>query len=1237
MPLELESNHSSIGEEEKFEEYEFSTGNTYQELTDLRVSLIGNKDLKFKLVGDVKFIQSLVKDFNNSIETIVTNSTSNILKDNEFLQDLEKRAVIIDILCSFITEVNTKKYSNITICLESLENVINPTIELLNFFLNKFVPNIDNPQILKNVENLMSYCLDIFLGLSNIRNHNVDSEKLWRFITTLLIITDSNQMNTVIDSSLLIKSLRLIPILLSTNKLSNNALKTLLTAVLKRLSNECTILIDIHFPNVSQDSVILNQLAFEDSTLPNIELNKSILKSRINLNLLLELMTCTAQIFSYSKKNDYSILMELASSSTPKISPVVVLTIQVYISLLLLVKYEDNSNISLIALNLIYFYLNNLRPSDEVDDQIIFKSYKKLFPKIIEMLELEDNNSIKKNNRNLTHSSNHNNTANLVLPMYLYSPARILADLCVQYPLLSDKIKDSNIDIKIVKKLEIQFRSSQFLMIINKLKKKSKHGKTIVDFTILLSILNDEDKHINSSADLLLLLSVYTSTIEEYRTRVINSNDLTKANPLFAQMIFEIIDNYHFLLVEIQLIYKLLKNKMITSKDLPWFGRNLGIINSIIDNPLYTNCLYLIRSLARSIKPLRTFFVECNSLNSFIYEDESGKTSGGLITNFLQILKSFESIDIMNQYFNHFLRNDGDEQITSVKRYNKIQMTNKSITLGLLANFILDFSSFRYIIVTYDNFLQSLKIIYERHDPSRDNISNTNEEIYQKNIIQLNVLYILKNFMYNEVHENKRDLLQYFSLNEILLKTLYGIIEEEEEDNNNDINENDEKNKKLIADIKRLRLQQKLIAFDTLRNYTAGSTNFNTILIETYENDLVCKYPQYNLPKKWYEFLILNITTTKIFAVNRKNSSSTISNDDEYLSRLILNDDYSKMIVAINSIENNRYAVVVSMQREFFPDKDLLKLWLKFLAFQIPRKILNKLSLNEKIFINNNLNEIKLSIVCIIVNLTWRSSTHSFRGHDSANYDSFDLVQDSQLRSGLITTSGTNRRLFLEDSSESVRERSEDFDGYEKHDDENNKKEEKSSDELSVTDRAELLQQFGFEDVIIRLINEYSKSSSVASSTNSTNLNDSPKRFDVYNSHNLSEKLKNAHIQLSTLLYRRGRGSVGNAGLGNGEDEEAGHEDDESRRRRRRRLRAGGNVALPDVNRGGEGYGYGSDDEYGPDYIDVEGGEEEDDDDEDEDVEGEDDHDDDEDEDEDEEVDDDDHDDEETAREYWIA
>ena len=62
--------------------------------------------------------------------------------------------------------------------------------------------------------------------------------------------------------------------------------------------------------------------------------------------------------------------------------------------------------------------------------------------------------------------------------------------------------------------------------------------------------------------------------------------------------------------------------KEVPDSDLPWFGRNLGIISTLHDASIFTNCFYFIRSVSRSVATLRTF-VECNSFKSFSTTDDA--------------------------------------------------------------------------------------------------------------------------------------------------------------------------------------------------------------------------------------------------------------------------------------------------------------------------------------------------------------------------------------------------------------------------------------------------------------------------------------------------------------------------------------------------------------------------------------------------------------------------------------
>ena len=72
-----------------------------------------------------------------------------------------------------------------------------------------------------------------------------------------------------------------------------------------------------------------------------------------------------------------------------------------------------------------------------------------------------------------------------------------------------------------------------------------------------------------------------------------------------------------------------------------------------------------------------------------------------------------------------------------------------------------------------------------------------------------------------------------FSLNFILQKASYGL---------GDNNESISHHKSRLVDnthITQIKLQQKITAFEILRNFISGSPHFNALLIDAYENDFV--------------------------------------------------------------------------------------------------------------------------------------------------------------------------------------------------------------------------------------------------------------------------------------------------------------------------------------------------------------------------------------------------------------
>lgn len=1196
MPLNRVMHETNVHHHHHHHQHEPMITEAYN---DLRLSLIGNKDLKYKLVGDVQFIQQLASDFNALIDQLTECNTLSITNTNQIINELEKLAVIINILCLFSIEVDDKKDDNITQCLISMKLVLNPIIKLLNYFIQSFVPHYYTSIVTMNdneseqmesldickVKNLIGYALDILLGLTNSKDHQLDTSVLWKFIISLLIVTDNNHHNvSVIDSSILIKLLRLVPLLLASNsQLTNDSLITLLTALLNRLTFECDSIISTHFDtglfNVTSNTKIFHQMAFEDSCLPNIELNKTILDRTVDIQLLQELITCTAQIFSFLKVHDYDIVMASPTEASctgindlskrkrrksfnkPPTSPVIVLSIKVYLSLLLLVKFNGNKALNLAALNLITFYLNNLKPSKDIDRQVIFKSYRKLFPRIICMLDLNNDYTGSNNKRTkigttkLIYQSAPSNSLGsnrgYDLPMFLLSPARILSDLCVQYPKLNDEIHDANVDYKIVEKLQSSYNSSKLLKVLKVLKSSSKHGKNLVDFTVMLTIEKDEVE----VADLLLLLSVYTSNREEYRNRIATSSaDFNKVNlPL---LIFEIVDDYCFLMNQLQLVYRLLnpkrkKSKMngahsgttrvIPQSDLPWFGRNLGIISTLHDSSLFTNCFYFIRSISRSVATLRTFFVECNAFTSFSADEtnessggranepapvtsslssitgaqtggveviragsgaltsgrngENGNNSnssgsnanrppmtsgsipggatGGFIMDILKIIHGYENLYQIFEFF-YRVNNSGKSPCAiDIGSSRKNLMVNKSICIGLLANFILDFSSFRYKIIGYDKFLSSLLTIYQ--NAACDDQKLSDEEVYERDNIQLKILQVIKNFMYNEAAEIKKEVLDYFSLNLIFEKASFGIAP------------HDLKNCLPLTDLLNVRLQQKIIAFEILRNFTAGSPQFNSLLIECYENDFInLGYPkgEFSLPKTWTEFLIANITKFKIFLPELINSNidemENFYKNDEILIKLIQNEEYVKLVRSINHTEDHKYTVIDKIEQYLFPSDDLLRVWLRLLAFTIPSNGSISLKNNDKINMFNNLYNIHCSIIWIIVNLTWKYSSFGCTVHEYGKYDVYEHLDSSRN----VTSHNSNQRLYIEeDEDEDVVMQDEtsavEAGGSSKSDEKRRlsiqEDEENNGQIVSVQDRAQHLDKLGFTRVIKNLIMYYSE------------------------------------------------------------------------------------------------------------------------------------------------------------------
>lgn len=1201
MPLELKA----IDNTDSFQ-HDYNLENIVK-IAELRVELIGNNDLKFKLIGDTKFMKSLVNEFNNVINKPINNPNYFAVNDfEEYLADLENKVVIVKILWSFVAELSTNKDPNISTSLNIFEGAVAAMVSFMTYFVEKYIPLMYGHPLKESVahklEIIVEYCLDIFVALFNNKNygslHDSDgSNKLWKFIISLLIIT----YNSTVSDLILIKLLKLVPVLLKNVQPGEDLseiLHILLPTLLKRLSKDCKTIYHSNFPSIEFSSESINQLGFKDPNLPNLELNPNVFRTKVNLLLLTDLITCTAQIFSYVKEQDYNICLGAPLNVENVNTDSIILTSDIYLTMLLLVKYE-NKALNLAALNLVYLALDRLTrlldqndtTQDPITKELIFSNYKKLCPKLIDLLSLDDDQFIKPT----------------TLPIFLLSPSRILADLSSQYPLITDELRKTNVDYKIMKSLELQFRSSQKLKYFTVLKHNSKKCSKLVDFTVMSNCV--QETSLNSLSDLLLLLSVFTSRKEEYRERITNfklRNVKHKTqNYSFSQIIFELIDNYRFVLLQIQLIHKILYSKDtvkgFSANELQWFSKNLGIMVTLVDDSSYTNALYLIRSLSRSVALLRTFFVECNSIVSPFdvdpnsseiarsrYARDKPSAIGGFINNILQILKGNEISTKIIQVF--CVSNSMYKTGQSLK---KSQMLNKSITLGTIANFVLDFSSFRYNIVNDHGFLKNLSVVYKHSLISSDNPEEFNEnEKFQNSTIQLSILQILKNYMYNENQENKKELIEYFPIAMFFDKMVYGIADENTDGS---------------KEIRQLKLRQKIVSFDILRNLTAGSPYFSQYLIDMYENEFVLSGTNAidNFPMDWTEFLIKNMTDFKLFDLDGQNSSEDILRNDGLLLSRMDNNDYVSLLLAINYIEDHKYTNIEEFKEKLLPKESILNLWKRILMLNVTKDFENKLDLNTKININNNLNSIKLSIVWIIINLTWKNDVFEYNFPESANnsdqsdrYRIYDTIESPTASRNTLARD----RIDIDNSDDSENEKSahgaagadgnnSDISlGGSNHDASNNAP---NNDRNAVdnapgaagaklttpSQRAKILKNLGFLEVLDSLIDrlaDYEKPTRADPQKGYTG-----QRFDYFMSNDLLEKIKTARYQIfslesgNTITFkpRQARNSQAMSAANTASNTASTTAPDTAS--------AGAAPDVPpDVNRGGEGYGYGSDDEY---------------------------------------------------------
>lgn len=594
--------------------------------------------------------------------------------------------------------------------------------------------------------------------------------------------------------------------------------------------------------------------------------------------------------------------------------------------------------------------------------------------------------------------------------------------------------------------------------------------------------------------DVLELLSLLTSNNEEFRVNLINYEFD------FKQLLHVLVRDYKTYLKK--LVRYLKRHEFKTSN-------KSNQLVSILNNSIFTNTLCLIRSLSRSVTLLRTFFIDCK-----------------IVDNLIDILKIIEILGL------------GDTS------------DNKLIILSIMANLILDFSSFRYNLIYNDDFFNNILLIYNNNKQHENTIPGE-----QLNLI---VLQIIKNLMYNENEDNKIKLVsKYFQLSTFLpylnyRKTVKDLKLELEDHSSKEVEE-----------IHNLKLGQKLTSFDVLRNLSSNSNFFNQNL---------SIFISENLNINWDKFLIINITNLSIF--NPKFAKYS----NKHIINLLIKNEYPNLILSINYIENHKFLSNLSINL----NKLLLKIWLNFLKLS-PKNY--KLSKAQRICVTNNLNSIRLSIIWILINLTWQNNLFNIKLFDSISKAHYSIESQEEEQ--------THPEPEVEEEDEDA-EITEDNSGS-FHDDESTSGAGNTGATIRLKNlsnhhkRASYLKKFGFLPVLQELSHQL--------------LLDLNKDYDNFIINDLIEKTKTVIYQFELILSPNEKslpgdnldklpkrpmvlGSTVHAEMPIPHDLQQQLHSQETQQLlpALSNIRSGRSSNVrEDVNRGGEGFGYDSDD-----YIDAE-------------------------------------------------
>ncbi|KAG7191636.1 uncharacterized protein KQ657_002905 [Scheffersomyces spartinae] len=903
----------------------------------LRYVLIGNNDMKYTLLSDREFMEAFGRRF----------AANCAHQDWAALHD---QAIVLRLLSTF-HDMNEE-------ALDVFEGIVQLIVVQLDMSING-EDNSAKTTTTPLVEETIQYFLESLIHLSNRRFFKYDGEKLWMFVIQMLY-----QRRSLTLLNLLI---RITPILLKCFKLAHH--KRLLFILFALLHSGCSEIVDLVLSHYGVSHFDETEV-LEDLRLPNFDIPPHFFKENTGFSLLIPLLTSFLQIYNYMADNNLEFVPDDDFESGFG---------TVYITCLLFLKSSSTSSsfapsdsklVAVLSLNFICMYIEQvykLRSSSiaaavvegpAVDEEALHSMVSRNFLKILYKIDecFDYNPDI----------------------LYIHSPVKLLAHVCDLFPSVGNNyIRNTTLDSKVRLTMKDQLLKNGWLF---EFWHNSKDFTSVLDFAALDLMGSPNRNSISNSAaalgsvscssvasstslisDLFHLLSIYTSSEEDHRQRIIK--DVSEL-PL---ILFQVMETYRYLLLQLQVNFRELKLNCLTSEQRIWLSKNVGIVMYLLDLPVFTNCLYFMRSLSRSVTALRTLFVECNGYASVLCGDRLPKdditsskdlkkltaNKGRLIYNILQIVNGIEC---------------GTKFIRGLTgQTSQVQLTNKLVLLALISNLILDFLSFRLEIVNNSNFVLNLLKIYK----SAESGASNELEVEAALVIQYHVSWVLKNLLYNENSESKRRVVQVFPLLVIFKNCAF-----------NDINSKHFE----------IELNKKLVSFEILQNLTSGSPEFIrdiTLSFAEFATTETVLREDGKPIKLWDEFVIWNISNYKLFTKSKSDDSNKM------LLKILENNKYAEMVCSIFYIENHKYVGLrLSSSKDvskyestlpggdtsqinnneddpmdgyvenMFPLLSFLSIWLFFLQFDIPTDY------PQFTKVVNNLTDINLAITWNLVNLT---------------------------------------------------------------------------------------------------------------------------------------------------------------------------------------------------------------------------------------------------------------------------